>query len=125
LNRWLLLMPACSIQGSDLAGLATEVPETVLQRGKSPCSFRPHTQGCEGWTNVAARTGEGAGAERFAYVTGLKGAEAEEVEERDGIRNCASILDDLTMEQARVMAALSILGGPIALVPDAHLGMGA
>jgi RNA-splicing ligase RtcB len=47
------------------------------------------------------------------------------VEERDGIRNWASILDDLTGEQARRMATLPILGGPIALMPDAHLGMGA
>ncbi len=42
-----------------------------------------------------------------------------------GVRNWASILDDVTKEQAERMATLPILGGPIALMPDAHLGMGA
>ncbi len=37
----------------------------------------------------------------------------------------ASELDDLTREQAARTARLPILAGPIALMPDAHLGMGA
>jgi tRNA-splicing ligase RtcB (3'-phosphate/5'-hydroxy nucleic acid ligase) len=41
------------------------------------------------------------------------------------VRNWASILDDPTRAQAEVMAALPILGGPVALMPDAHLGSGA
>lgn len=41
------------------------------------------------------------------------------------VRNWASILDEPTRSQAEVMARLPILGGPVALMPDAHLGKGA
>jgi tRNA-splicing ligase RtcB len=37
----------------------------------------------------------------------------------------ASELDDLTIEQAARTARLPILAGPVALMPDAHLGTGA
>jgi tRNA-splicing ligase RtcB len=37
----------------------------------------------------------------------------------------ASELDDVTREQAATTARLPILAGPLALMPDAHLGMGA
>ena len=42
-----------------------------------------------------------------------------------GVRSWASELDELTLEQAARTARLPILAGPIALMPDAHLGMGA
>ena len=41
------------------------------------------------------------------------------------LRNWASELDDLTRAQAVVMSRLPILAGPVALMPDAHLGKGA
>jgi tRNA-splicing ligase RtcB len=41
------------------------------------------------------------------------------------LRNWASILDDATRTQAEATAALPILAGPIALMPDAHYGWGA
>ena len=37
----------------------------------------------------------------------------------------ASILEDNTLEQAQRTASLPFLAGPLALMPDAHLGMGA
>ena len=42
-----------------------------------------------------------------------------------GVRSWASELDEATIEQAARTARLPILAGPIALMPDAHLGMGA
>src|SRR5437867_11195861 len=42
-----------------------------------------------------------------------------------GVRSWASILDDVTRAQAERTAMLPILTEPIALMPDAHLGMGA
>jgi tRNA-splicing ligase RtcB len=42
-----------------------------------------------------------------------------------GVRSWASILDDVTREQAAKTALLPILTEPIALMPDAHLGKGA
>ncbi len=42
-----------------------------------------------------------------------------------GVRSWASELDEATLEQAARTARLPILAGPIALMPDAHLGMGA
>ena len=42
-----------------------------------------------------------------------------------GVLSWASELDDVTAEQAARTARLPILAGPIALMPDAHLGMGA
>jgi tRNA-splicing ligase RtcB (3'-phosphate/5'-hydroxy nucleic acid ligase) len=39
--------------------------------------------------------------------------------------NWASVIDDVTMEQAQRTAALPIVHGHLALMPDAHLGMGA
>jgi RNA-splicing ligase RtcB len=47
------------------------------------------------------------------------------VEEFANIRNWASILDDATRDQAERTARLPILSGPLALMPDAHLGIGA
>ncbi len=41
------------------------------------------------------------------------------------VRNWASILDEATKAQAEATAALPILAGPIALMPDAHFGWGA
>jgi tRNA-splicing ligase RtcB (3'-phosphate/5'-hydroxy nucleic acid ligase) len=41
------------------------------------------------------------------------------------VRSWASILDDVTREQAIVSSTLPILAAPIALMPDAHLGWGA
>jgi tRNA-splicing ligase RtcB len=41
------------------------------------------------------------------------------------IRNWASVLDDATRQQAEITSRLLILSGPIALMPDAHLGKGA
>ena len=37
----------------------------------------------------------------------------------------ASILEDNTLEQAQRTASLPFMAGPLALMPDAHLGMGA
>ena len=42
-----------------------------------------------------------------------------------GVRNWASILDDKTREQAIVTSQSPVLAGPVALMPDAHLGKGA
>ena len=42
-----------------------------------------------------------------------------------GVRSWASIIDDVTRQQAERTAMLPILTEPIALMPDAHLGMGA
>ena len=42
-----------------------------------------------------------------------------------GVLSWASELDEATLEQAARTARLPILAGPIALMPDAHLGMGA
>lgn len=39
--------------------------------------------------------------------------------------NWASIIDEATMEQAQTSARMPFLAGPIALMPDAHLGKGA
>ncbi len=47
------------------------------------------------------------------------------MKEQDNVRNWASILDDVTWEQAKTTARLPILAGPLALMPDAHLGIGA
>jgi tRNA-splicing ligase RtcB len=41
------------------------------------------------------------------------------------LRNWASELDELTRKQADVMSRLPVLAGPVALMPDAHLGKGA
>lgn len=41
------------------------------------------------------------------------------------VRNWASEIDDATLRQAAASARLPVLAGPIALMPDAHLGMGA
>ncbi len=41
------------------------------------------------------------------------------------VRNWASILDDGTLQQALMTARCEALAGPLALMPDAHLGMGA
>jgi RNA-splicing ligase RtcB len=42
-----------------------------------------------------------------------------------GVLSWASEIDEVTVEQAARTARLPILAGPIALMPDAHLGMGA
>jgi len=41
------------------------------------------------------------------------------------VRSWASILDEATRAQAEMTAGLPILSGPVALMPDAHLGAGA
>ena len=41
------------------------------------------------------------------------------------VRNWASILDDGTLQQALMTARCEAMAGPLALMPDAHLGMGA
>ncbi|MEX2458629.1 MAG: RtcB family protein [Actinomycetota bacterium] len=41
------------------------------------------------------------------------------------LRNWASDLEDVTLEQALKASRLPILAGPVALMPDAHLGKGA
>jgi len=41
------------------------------------------------------------------------------------LRNWASELDEVTLKQALVASRLPILAGPVALMPDAHLGIGA
>ena len=41
------------------------------------------------------------------------------------VRNWASVIDDVTLEQAQKAARLPIVHGHIALMPDAHLGIGA
>lgn len=43
----------------------------------------------------------------------------------NGVRIWATDLDDITRRQAEVTARLPILAGPVALMPDAHLGIGA
>src|SRR5687768_7097881 len=43
----------------------------------------------------------------------------------DKLLNWASIIDDVTIEQARKAARLPIVHGHVALMPDAHLGIGA
>ena len=42
-----------------------------------------------------------------------------------GVRNWASILDDVTTQQALAIARCAAMAGPLALMPDAHLGKGA
>ena len=42
-----------------------------------------------------------------------------------GVRNWASILDDKTRHQAFLTSLSPVLAGPLALMPDAHLGKGA
>jgi RNA-splicing ligase RtcB len=42
-----------------------------------------------------------------------------------GVLSWATELDDVTIEQAARTARLPIIAGPLALMPDAHLGMGA
>jgi RNA-splicing ligase RtcB len=42
-----------------------------------------------------------------------------------GVLSWATELDDVTIEQAARTARLPIIAGPVALMPDAHLGMGA
>jgi RNA-splicing ligase RtcB len=41
------------------------------------------------------------------------------------VRNWASIIEANTMEQAQKIAAMPFVAGPLALMPDAHLGKGA
>jgi len=41
------------------------------------------------------------------------------------LRSWASVIDENTVAQALVASRLPILAGPIALMPDAHLGIGA
>jgi tRNA-splicing ligase RtcB (3'-phosphate/5'-hydroxy nucleic acid ligase) len=43
----------------------------------------------------------------------------------DRLRNWASHIEPITLDQALVASRLPILAGPIALMPDAHLGIGA
>ena len=43
----------------------------------------------------------------------------------DRLRNWASDIQENTLEQALVASRLPVLAGPIALMPDAHLGIGA
>ena len=47
------------------------------------------------------------------------------IEERKGVRNWASILDQRTREQAEKLARCPAVSGLVALMPDAHLGIGA
>ncbi len=47
------------------------------------------------------------------------------IEERNGVRNWASILDEGTREQAEKLARSPAVSGPVALMPDAHKGIGA
>ena len=47
------------------------------------------------------------------------------IEERNGVRNWASILDEQTRAQAEKLARCPAVSGPVALMPDAHLGIGA
>ena len=47
------------------------------------------------------------------------------IEERNGVRNWASILDEQTRLQAEQLARSPAVSGPVALMPDAHLGIGA
>src|SRR5947208_15895095 len=41
------------------------------------------------------------------------------------LRSWASDVDEVTVEQALKASRLPILAGPVALMPDAHLGIGA
>lgn len=43
----------------------------------------------------------------------------------DKLYNWASVLDDNTRDQALTLSRVPILAGPVALMPDAHLGIGA
>ncbi len=47
------------------------------------------------------------------------------IEERNGVRNWASILDEQTRLQAEKLARCPAISGPVALMPDAHVGIGA
>ena len=47
------------------------------------------------------------------------------IEERNGVRNWASILDEGTRLQAEKLARCPAVSGPVALMPDAHVGIGA
>ena len=47
------------------------------------------------------------------------------IEERNGVRNWASILHEQTRQQAEKLAQCPAVSGPVALKPDAHLGIGA
>ncbi len=54
---------------------------------------------------------------RMLETSGLRGGR--------GVRNWASILDGATRQQALSTSLSPVLAGPIALMPDAHLGKGA
>src|SRR5438552_17431837 len=41
------------------------------------------------------------------------------------LRSWASDVDEVTVEQAMTLSRLPILAGPVALMPDAHIGIGA
>ena len=43
----------------------------------------------------------------------------------DGVKNWASILDDNTRLQAEMLSRSGVICGHVALMPDAHVGMGA
>ena len=43
----------------------------------------------------------------------------------DEVRSWASLLEDQTLEQAKRTARSSAVSGPVALMPDAHFGLGA
>ena len=45
--------------------------------------------------------------------------------EKNNVRNWASLLDEKTLLQAEMLGRSSALCGPVALMPDAHLGKGA
>lgn len=47
------------------------------------------------------------------------------MEESNNVRNWASILDVKTRLQAEMLARCPVVRGPVALMPDAHLGIGA
>lgn len=47
------------------------------------------------------------------------------IEERNGVRNWASILDEGARLQAEKLARSPAVSGPVALMPDAHVGIGA
>ncbi len=47
------------------------------------------------------------------------------VEVIDGVKNWASILDDNTRLQAEMLSRSAVICGHVALMPDAHIGMGA
>src|SRR5438093_1855470 len=77
-------------------------------------------------TSVARSVGRGSGDQPNGACAAVRTSDHRTVKELGpNLRSWASEVDEATVEQARTLARLPILAGPVALMPDAHLGIGA